>query len=74
MLSQYEANKRKNQTVETVFIFQIRRRREPSPATSSSITFCRNNYFWFSAWDALVIGCGRFTSSSAKKWQVQQLL
>jgi hypothetical protein len=44
-------------------IFQIRRRREHRPATSSSITFCRNNGFLFSVWFGLQVGCGDSTTN-----------
>jgi hypothetical protein len=55
----------------TGFIFQIRRRREASPTTSSSITLCRNNSFWFSVGITLFTGCEDCTSSSL--WQRSKL-
>jgi hypothetical protein len=54
-------------SVDSCFIFQIRRRREPSPTTSSTITFCRNNGFWFCALFGLLFGCGDCTSSSLEQ-------
>jgi hypothetical protein len=43
--------------------FRIRRRREASPATSSSSINCRNSRFWFSVLKAVLVGCGVCTSN-----------
>jgi hypothetical protein len=40
----------------TFFNFQIRRRRECRPATSSMKNFCKKSCFWFSVADGLWVG------------------
>lgn len=42
------------------------RRREFSPTTSSSLTFCKNSPFWFCSWFGFLVGCGLCTSKSRR--------
>jgi hypothetical protein len=45
------------------YYFQILRRRNTNPTTSSMNTFCRNICFWFCVWFRLLAGCGDSTSN-----------